>query len=71
MVALGVVTYEAVVSNDAIPHDLDFKIDAYCKLYPTIDKELAQDRMGLEHRLSAARHREKKDAQEMYGRARS
>jgi hypothetical protein len=71
MVAFGVVTYEDVVSNHAIPHDLDFKVDAYRRRYPSIDKELVQDRIGLEHRLNDVRRREMKDAQEMYGRAHS
>jgi hypothetical protein len=71
MVAFDVVAFDDVVSKHVIPHDLDFKIDAYGKLYPAIEKALAQDRAGLERRVSDVRSRGMKYAQEKYGRARS
>ena len=68
MVAFDVITFEDAVSDHAPPHDLDFKIPAYFKLYPVIDKELRENRMGLNERLDGVRRRGREYAQEKYGR---
>jgi hypothetical protein len=66
MVAIGDITFHDGVGGRAVPHDLDFKMEAYLRIRPLVAAQLGPN-PGIHESLLQVRRQSREFARQKYG----